>query len=619
MNILYITDKTQLDKLVSDILKVDEVAIDTETTSLDVFTANWLLLQIEANGNIYVLNIRALEYEVYKYIISLIKDSNKRVVMHNAKYDIKIIYNNTGELFTNVYDTMIAEVLINQGVGKQYYSYEELVEKYVGVSLNKEIRKTFIDFDGTITNEQINYSAMDVEYLRSIKKEQVYILATQKQSYTLELECNLIPVVTSMELNGVQIDEEYWNKIIVSNKELLESQKITLLDMVASKIDFSKFSSAYKVADAFKIPVKTKKAIASTQLITEDLDSWFKENFNLNSNQQVLRALQICGVPVNKTNEKELNVYKKKSDVVDSLLLYREYEKKVSTYGENFLQDKHPLTKRYHFEYNQVGTYTGRFSVSRMQQIPRDKDIRRCFISRDEYSILTADFSQQEYRLAGALTGDRRIIESYLMGKDMHTATAGVVYKVPISAVTKDQRQEAKSVNFALLYDSSAWGLSFNLNIPITEAEELLKLLAESYPTFIEYRENAKQIIWERKCATTPLGRKRYFENREVFNDVIERDRYKRKVTKEGWNHMIQGWGADITKISMNNIFYENTFGDGIRFYNQAHDEIDLEVITSVSKDIAVFTEECMLKAEQPQLGEIPAAVEYKVLPYWSK
>jgi DNA polymerase I-like protein with 3'-5' exonuclease and polymerase domains len=618
MNVLYVTDKSQINKVVSDVLKSDEVGIDVEATSLDVFSANWLLLQIEANSNIYVLDIRKLNYDDYHYLISLIKDSGKRVLFHNSKYDMKVIYNNTGELFTNVYDTMIAEVLINQGVGKQYYSYAELVEKYLGITIDKEVRSTFIDYDGPITNEQINYSAIDVRYLRDLKKLQVNILAQQRQSYTLDLESQLIPVVATMELNGVQIDEVNWRELSIKNKENLIIQKEQLLDTIVSRVDFKKFTDAYQLSGMFKIPVKTKKAVESTTQTTDNLDVWFRNNLNLNSPAQVLMALNICGIPVKKTGEKELNRYKGDA-VVDGLLLYREYEKNFTTYGENFLQEKHLLTKRYHFEYNQVGTYTGRFSVSRMQQIPRDKNVRRCFIARDDFSICTADFSQQEYRLAGALTGDRRIIESYLMGKDMHTATGGVVYKVSIDAVTPDMRQNAKSVNFALLYDSTVGGLAYNLNINMNEAEELVKLLNASYPTFIEYREYAKKTIWEKKMATTPLGRKRYFEDIKYFNDINERDRYKRRVMREGWNHMIQGWGADITKISMNNIFYENPFGDSLRFYNQAHDEIDLEILTALSKDIAEFSKDCMLRAEQPQLGEIPAAIDYKILPYWSK
>ena len=130
-----------------DLKNSDELGLDTETTSLDTFTAKWLLLQLEINGKIYILDVRKLGINFIKYIITLIKDTDKKIIAHNSKFDLKIIQQNTGELLTNVYDTMILEVLINQGIGKQYYSLEELVNKYTFVIINKEIRETFADYD----------------------------------------------------------------------------------------------------------------------------------------------------------------------------------------------------------------------------------------------------------------------------------------------------------------------------------------------------------------------------------------------------------------------------------------------------------------------------------------
>lgn len=621
MNIVYVTNRFEANPLISDIIKASEVYIDTETTGLDVFLSKWLLLQIAVEQNIYLLDIRKLEPEVYKYVIKLIKDSNKRVVAHNAKFDLKIIYNNTKELLTNVYDTMVAEVLINQGIGSQFYSYEGLVEKYIGVSLNKEIRKSFIDYEGEITNDQINYSAEDVLYLKSIKEQQIRILSNQKQSYTLELESKLIPAVISMELNGVLIDETYWRELISDNITKLAETKVKVLDYILNNLELNRFHDLLEIADTLKIPAKTKKLREELSTISPEFSiPWLRENININSPLQVKTLLNILGVPVTSTGEKELAPYKDKFEIIGLLLDYRGYEKQVSTYGENLLVEKHPLTKRWHFEYNQLGTYTGRFSVSRMQQIPHEQRFRKAFIAGENYSLLSADYSQQEYRLAGALTGEKRIIDAYLAGKDMHTATASLVYKVSMDLVTSEQRQRAKSVNFAVLYGSTAMGLSYNLGIPISEAEELLNLFYSGYPRFKEFKEYAEEMIWKLKYSTTPLGRKRYFKEIKIFEGGIkEYEKYERRVKREGWNHMIQGWGADITKIAMNNIFYENPFGDSVLFYNQAHDEIDLEITDKYSEDIAKFVEDCMLKAEQPQLKEIPAKIDYRILKYWSK
>jgi len=620
LNISYITNRHETNELISDILKANELYIDTETTGLDIFLSKWLLLQIAVEHSIYILDIRKIEPEVINYIINLIKDSNKKVIAHNAKFDLKVIYNNTKELLTNVYDTMIAEVLINQGIATQFFSYEGLVEKYIGVSLNKEIRKSFIDYDGEITNDQINYSAEDVLYLKSIKEQQIKILSSQKQSYTLDLESKLIPAVISMELNGVLIDEDYWRELIVENSTRLLETKEKLLDYILENLKLNKFNNLLEIADTLKIPAKTKKLRAELESIGVEFSKpWLRENINLNSPLQVKTLLNILGVHVKSTGEKEISPYKEKFEIVSLLLEYRGYEKQVSTYGENILEEKHPLTKRWHFEYNQLGTYTGRFSVSRMQQIPHEQRFRKAFIASENYSILSADYSQQEYRLAGALTGEPRIIEAYLAGKDMHTSTASLAYKVSMDLVTPSQRQRAKSINFAVLYGSTASGLAYNLGIPLNEAEELLKLFYSGYPRFKEFKEYAEETIWKLKYSTTPLGRKRYFKNIKIFEGGIEEySKYERRVKREGWNHMIQGWGADITKIAMNNIFYENPF-NGLYLYNQAHDEIDLEIEDQYQDEIAKFVEDCMLRAEQPQLKEIPAKIDYRILKYWSK
>lgn len=622
MNYNYITSKDNISTLLSDLLKAKEIAMDTEATSLDTFSATWLLTQIEIGGNIYILDNRKLDKDTIHYIIELILLSNIRVIFHNAKYDLKIIYNNTKELLTNVYDTMVAEVLIHQGIGKQLYSYKEIVSRYFGMEIEKEVRETFFDYTGEITNEQLNYSAMDVVYLSRIKDLQISKLVDQKQGGILELECNLIAPVVAMELNGVLIDKEVWLKLAKKNQKLLDEHDRKIKQTILSRIDLSKYPTAYELASDFGILTKSKSTKIYTKELRDrvvNLDSWFYDNFNLNSPHQILKLLNLLGIPVTKTNEKELASLKSKDKIIDELLLHREYEKKVTTYGETLLTEENPKTKRYHFEYNQVGTYTGRFTVSRMQQIPRDSEFRKGFIARDEYLIVSSDFNQQEYRLAGALTKDERITEAYLSGKDMHTSTASLVYRLPMNEIITNQRNRAKSINFAILYDSSAWGLVYNLGLSVEEAEEIISILKEGYPRFIEYREAAKKMIWELGFSSTPLGRKRYFDTKVLYKDAKEYDRYKRRVMREGWNHMIQGWGADIIKISMDEIYYNNPFGDKLLFYNQAHDEIDTEVYGEISEECKDFVESCMVKAEQPQLGVIPAKVDSRILKYWSK
>ena len=161
----YITTKSSLLKAIPDIMKYDVLGIDTETTSLDIFTAKWLLLQILSGNTTYIIDVQKCGMDNIKYLISLIKDSEKLTVGFNYKFDLEIILNNTNELLTNVFDLMVAEVLTYNGNGNSYPSLLDVVLKYSGVVLNKEVRKTFENFNGIITQEQILYSAIDVKYL----------------------------------------------------------------------------------------------------------------------------------------------------------------------------------------------------------------------------------------------------------------------------------------------------------------------------------------------------------------------------------------------------------------------------------------------------------------------
>jgi len=607
-----------------DLKNSDELGLDTETTSLDTFTAKWLLLQLEINGKIYILDVRKLGINFIKYIITLIKDTDKKIVAHNSKFDLKIIQQNTGELLTNVYDTMILEVLINQGIGKQYYSLEELVNKYTFVIINKEIRETFADYDREFfSNEQLLYSALDVKYLREIKDYQLKTLKKQKQLSVVDIESKLIAPVTSMEINGVRLNEKGWLEL--SEKFTVESKKYEgeFLTSIFNKLNKTKYKNMLEFADDLIIPFTTKKSRKELESIPfmEDCFPWFKENFNINSRPQVRRIFNLTGLNINSTGKKVLEPFYNTVPEIKILLNYREAIKRVTTYGQNFIDEIHPVTKRLHVEFNQVGTYTGRFAVSRMQQIPTDMEFRKNFIARESYKILSADYSQQEYRLLGALTGEPKIIEAYLNDKDVHTATAAILYNVKsLDDVTDKQRSRGKGVNFAMIYGSTPAGLSYTFGLSLTEAEDLWHLYYKGYPVLKQVMDFTQDIIWKQKKAVTPLGRIRHFKEQTLFKDNYEYERYKRRIMREGWNHMIQGWGADITKIAMNYIFYKNPFSENdLYFYLQNHDEIDLEIIEDKSKDIGEFVKECMLEAEQPFLKEIPAKVEFRVLDYWSK
>jgi len=606
------------------------IGIDTETTSLDVFLAKWTLLQIGINDVIYILDCRSLSNRFITYIISLLQASGKPIIAHNSKYDLKIIKLNTGILLTNVLDTMLIESFLFKGLGKVFYSLKELVEKYCGVILDKDVRSEFENPDVVISEEVLQYSAKDVIYLPSIYRKQKEQILQKGLEATINLEMKLVPVVVAMELAGVLVDKDSW----LSLEKIAQEQAIILAnnikEIIISKVDFGKYHNGIELCNALSIPIKTKKERQALESLSgEDaLKDIIRTLLNIDSHAQIKKVLTVIfNFDIVSTNEKVLKDLQD-TEIIPVLLDYRENVKKVTTYGHEWINKHiHPLTGRVHSDFIQNGTNSGRGSSENpnLQNIPAkrketDLDYRKPFVARPGYSLLAMDYSQQEYRLAGAISGDPKIIEAYMMGKDMHTATASIIFDVPLSNVTKEQRSFGKTMNFAVLYGSTEYGLAFTLKIDVNKARDFLDRFYSGYSTLTEFKRRVEEEIWTRKYSSTLIGRKRYFENKTLFLDGKEATRYESTVKREGFNHIIQGTGADVTKDAMIRMFYNNPFGeDKYRILMQIHDEIVVEVSDTIIPDATEFTRLCMIDSFTPFLNGIPAVVEGEAKKYWSK
>ena len=598
-----------------------EICLDLETTSKDVFLAKPLLLQLELNDKIYVCNLVRLGNLFFTSICNYLKIHNKLLIGHNIKYDCKVIDLNTGIKLDNLYDTMLAEVLINQGIGKQFYSLEELVLKYFNIALDKSERETFENYENDyFTNSQVTYAALDVKYLKEIKRIQLDALFNQKQINVLNLENGIIKSVYEMELNGVLLDVEHWRNLIQIAEKNSKELELDIKNIIVDNLKITNYPTCLDAALDLKIPIGTKALSSLLSQITyeDEIKSWIKNNININSHVQILRSLNLAGVPVTSTGEKIIKDYKG-NQLVDILLRYREYNKRLTTYGENFIELINHKTGRIHVDMNQVGTVTGRFAVSRLQQIPKENVYRRAFISRPGFKLLTADLNQAEFRLIGADSGEPEIINAYLKGFDFHTKTASVIYKKKYEDVTKDERYWGKQANFAIIYRVSKYGLLYNFGLPLDDGEKLLNNLFSGYPTLKNYMDELGEKVWAMGYCPTMYGRRRYFDKPILFVDTNEYRRIQNRAIRELCNHRIQGTCADIIKLAMLDIDKQNPFGDKLRLLMQIHDELVIEIEDSITKDAEEFVRDIMLKAEQPFLGEIPAIVDIKIAVPWTK
>jgi DNA polymerase-1 len=426
-----------------------------------------------------------------------------------------------------------------------------------------------------------------------------------------------------MEIEGVLLDNNAWSKL----KETAEIEsKIfeeSIIDYILEKLPELNKKNCLEYCEAIKIPAKTKKLRNELESITDlsNINSWIRKQINIGSHTQMLAVLRdLEKIDIESTSEKIIKDHKNESKLVELLLTYREHQKKLTTYGENFLELINPVTGRIHVDQNQVGTATGRFAVSRLHQIPRDNRYRNAFIARPGYKIITADLDQAEFRLIGADSGEPEIIEAYKRGYDFHRKTASVIYKKDYDVINKDERYWGKQANFALVYRVSEYGLYYNFGLPLDEGRQLLTNLFSGYKRLKIYMDYLGEKVWEMGYCPTMLGRRRYFEKSTLFTDTKEYYKFKNRTIRELGNHRIQGTCADIIKIAMLNLFKNNPYGrENFRILIQLHDELVVEAREDLANDAKEFMEYTMLEAERPYLGEIPPAISISVKDYWSK
>jgi DNA polymerase I len=606
-----------------EIDQADFVSLDIETDGLDPFINKIILLQIKFDTETFIFDVRNLHSGVISIVLRYIKD--KLILGHNIKLDLKFLKRYFNFEPTNVYDTMITEVLINNGLASQYFSLKELVQKYCNISLDKDIRDNFINnYSVEITQELLNYSALDVEYLSKIKDIQVEKIRDQKQLKVLELESKLIPVIVDMEINGIGLNSEEW--INISNKVRLEVERIKLeiKNDIISEISKRAIKNCLEIANLICIPVKSKKLTDQLESSSdlEEIKSWLLENINLNSTKQlpaILREIykvQILGpkgyYPLPNTNEKVLNKISNEYPIINKILNYREQSKSLSTYGEKFLEHINPITEKIHCEYNQVGAASGRFSSSRpnMQNIKRESAYRSCFIAPEGYKLGTFDYSQQELRIMASVAKEKEMIEAFKRGEDIHQLTADKVNVV---------RTIAKNINFAMGYGSTEYGLYKNFGIPIKDGEKYIKDWFNAYTKVKDFMNGVGDFVIKNLYSSTLLGRKRFFEDRHLFESYWDEQRWVGSIKREGANHIIQGTAADCTKRALCYIYYRNPFGEKLKILLQVHDEIVVKLSDDIINNAKAFIEDCMKEAEAEFLIDIPAEVKGDIDVVWKK
>lgn len=550
-----VENEEELRQLCDFFITKESISIDTETTSTDAISAELvgLSFSVEEKKAFYVAV--PANYEEALKIVQIFKplyESDKIMkIGQNIKYDYEVLTRYGVTLQGKMFDTMIAHYLIQPELhhnmdymAETLLGYQTIhIEELLGPKGKKQ--KNMRDLSPTDIYE---YAAEDADItlrLKNVLEPRLKELGVEELFWNIEMP--LVRVLADMELNGVCLDTE----------ALQDTSKI-----------FTERMKQYE----------------------QEIYKEAGEEFNISSPKQVgdilFGKLQIMDKPKKTktgqyvTSEEVLQSLESKSPIVRNILNYRGMKKLLSTYIDALPKLINPRTGHIHTSFNQALTATGRLSSSdpNLQNIPvrtdDGKEIRKCFIPEDGCLFFSADYSQIELRIMAHLSEDENMMEAFREGHDIHRATAAKIWHVDIDKVTDAQRKKAKQANFGIIYGITTYGLAQRMDIPNSEAKELIEGYFRTFPKVQAYMEHAKEEARAKGYAETLFHRRRYLADINSRNATV-----RGFAERNAINAPIQGTEADIIKVAMVRI-WERFKKEGIRskMILQVHDELNFSV-----------------------------------------
>ena len=574
-----VDNEEEIKKLCDFLMTFEILSLDTETTSTNAIEAELvgMSFSVEENKAFYV-PVPANREEALRIVnIFKILYENEKIlkVGQNIKYDLEVLANYGVTLKGKMFDTMIAHYVIQPEL---YHNMDYLAEIYL------KYKTIHID-------ELIGPKGKGQKNMRDLKPEDVYEYAAEDADVTLklknilekeiekagvehlfyEIEMPLMPVLASMEMNGVCLDTDSLKETSEVLTNRLKDIEEKIYELAGQEFNIASPKQVGEILfDKLKIVEKAKKT-KTGQYVT---------------NEEVLQGL------------------KHKHEIVGNILEHRGLKKLLGTYIDALPSLVNKRTGRIHTSFNQTITSTGRLSSSdpNLQNIPvrgeDGKEIRKAFIPEAGCLFFSADYSQIELRVMAHLSDDENMIEAFREGYDIHAATAAKIYKEDINEVSRDQRTKAKRANFGIIYGITVFGLAERLDISRDEAKQLIDGYFETFPKVKEYMETAKETARKNGYVETLFKRRRYLADINSRNATV-----RGFAERNAINAPIQGTAADIIKVAMINIY--NRFNqEGIRskMILQVHDELNFSVYPEEKE-----------KVEKIVLEEMQSAFSMKV------
>ena len=579
--------------LVDKLLKQKIVSFDTETTSTNSMVAELVGISFsyeKAKG--YYIPFNPKEKEKSQKFIELLRpffeNENILKVGQNLKYDCKVLRKYDIEVKGTLFDTMIAHYLINPDARHSMDILAETELNYKPVSIESLIGKKGKNqklFSSVPIEEQKEYAVEDSDITLQLKdKFKPQLTQDNLEKLFDKIEMPLMKVLVDMEWEGINLDIIALNNM---SKELVEELihlETEIYSLAGEKFNISSPKQLGDIIfDKLKLGNKPKKTKTGQYATGEDV------------------LLKLAH----------------KHKIIDLLLEYRQLQKLKSTYVDALPNEVNPQTGRVHTTFAQTVAATGRLASNNpnLQNIPirteRGQEVRKAFIAKDKnHKIISADYSQIELRIIAAMSKDPAMIASFNHGEDFHKATASKVFHIPMGQVTREQRSQAKTVNFGIIYGVSAFGLSEQTGLSRTESKSLIDAYYEAYPVLKEYIAEQVQTARKNGYVETLLGRRRYLPDIHSGNSVVRSHAERNAV-----NAPIQGTAADIIKIAMiqiHELLNERKYRTKLLL--QVHDELVFDAPDEEIKEVSALIKNTM---ESSVKIEVPLIVDIGVGPNW--
>ncbi len=541
---------------IKNLMNQTSICFDTETTGLNPLTAQLVGISFswEVGKGFYIPFPEDKEeaQTLIEQLRPFFESDTIQKIGQNLKYDIKVLakYNITvkGKLF----DTMLAHYLINPDMRHNMDVLAETYLNYSPISI-----ETLIGKKG---KNQLSMRDVSLEKLTEYAVEDADITLQLKEHFEKELgeantqklfddiEIPLLRVLAAMELEGINLDEKFLNSLSEQLNADIESLETRIFTEAGEEFNIASPKQLGDILfDKLKLVDKPKKTKTGQYATSEDILSYLAKDH----------------------------------DIIKHILEYRGLAKLKSTYVDALPNQVEPTTRRVHTDYMQTVAATGRLSSNNpnLQNIPirteRGRQVRKAFVPRDEnYTLLAADYSQIELRIIAALSEEETMIKAFKNGEDIHASTASKVFNVPLEEVTREQRSNAKTVNFGIIYGVSAFGLSNQTDLTRSESKDLIDTYYATYPKLRAYISTQIDFARDHGYVQTVLGRRRYLKDINSRNAVV-----RGAAERNAVNAPIQGSAADIIKIAMINIYKKLEEGNyKTKMLLQVHDELVFDV-----------------------------------------